>query len=539
MKIDRVQLKLTHSQKRAKLHALRGKDIFITGGSGTGKSEIVKLIIQELEAAGKNVVVCAPTGMAAIHVGGVTIHHSFGFPTDICINHSKNTFSLMTRAPKPLKSRDVLVVDEVSMVRIDLFDAMMASVAKLEKQLNKHIQIILCGDFFQLPPVIASPEEREILNQFYARDVGKAYAFMGMYWNQRKFFPVILNEIVRQKDADFAMQLNLLRTGDPSCISYLNQSFKESLFKDAIYIYGKNSDVDNINKKEIEQLDGPLYSRETLFEPTSDTNPFTIDSLVNKEFSYPLELKICARVVITANAHGMIDTSTSEYANGTMGIVTDIDVNFSTPFSNGTVSVRTDDSNLLHVPLTRSPIYKYESDLQGQLQKTHVGTYIQYPIRLAYAITIHRSQGQSYDKINVSPETFDCGQLYVALSRARNIEGIRLTRPITPKDIKTDPDVLEFYTLLEKYGTSLGKRGAPVKNTDGSVRSISIWVPKSLEKHVKEEIEKNKPLKLQYYPKYSSERVHLRIPERLREHIETEIKEWKTAAKKSAKNRKS
>ena len=143
----------TKGQQRFLLHARRGKDIFLTGDAGTGKTAVLKQFIEESEQIGKSVIVMAPTGIAAVQISGTTIHRAFGFPVGTCINTGRGNMSIKTRTPKKIRHADIIVIDEISMVRIDLMDAVLASIEKIEKEDGKHIQVIVIGDFFQLPPV--------------------------------------------------------------------------------------------------------------------------------------------------------------------------------------------------------------------------------------------------------------------------------------------------------------------------------------------------------------------------------------------------
>lgn len=147
-------IELTKGQKKARLHASRGKPLFITGGAGTGKTACLEEIIRTLEGMGKRVVVCAPTGRAALKVNGVTAYALFGFPAGLCINRggAGRAPSIVTRVSAAVRMADTLVVDEVSMVSCSVFDAIVASVRKAERETGRKIQLIVCGDFFSFPP---------------------------------------------------------------------------------------------------------------------------------------------------------------------------------------------------------------------------------------------------------------------------------------------------------------------------------------------------------------------------------------------------
>ena len=216
MKKNETNFTLTKGQRRALLHIKRGKNVFLSGGAGTGKSMVIQLAIDELQSLGKSVLVCAPTGIAALNIGGITIHRAFGFPAGICITDGgeKNNrpMSIMTRTTDLVRGADTIIIDEISMVRMDLFDAVIASLTKIERKSNKKIQLVVVGDFYQLPPVLKNRiGEKLRLQEYYKKPIRSGYAFEGLYWDKYKFYPIILDEIIRQKDVAFSKTLDLAR----------------------------------------------------------------------------------------------------------------------------------------------------------------------------------------------------------------------------------------------------------------------------------------------------------------------------------------
>lgn len=300
---------LTRGQKRALLHIRRGKSIFLTGGAGTGKSTVIQLAIKELQNQGKSVLLCAPTGVAALNIGGITIHRAFGFPADVCITNGgeKTTrpMSIMTRTPALVRGADVVIIDEISMVRMDLFDAVIASIKKVESKYRKKIQLILSGDFFQLPPVLRRNSfERKRLKEFYKKDVKTGYAFEGQYWEKCKFYPVVLNEIVRQKDEAFSNALNLARVGDTACLDFLNRACVKKDSTDEsryvhLYSYLKNAEQQNLVA--MESLPGTIHRFKTKITPYGNYQLGDIDPSVLSGIPSCIWLKEGARVIITAN----------------------------------------------------------------------------------------------------------------------------------------------------------------------------------------------------------------------------------------------
>lgn len=196
-------MEFTSDQSKAFDLALGGENLFITGGAGTGKTFLLQKVIQTLARLGKQVVICAPTGTAAIKVGGVTINRVFSLLAGPCIN--EKSMSLTVHCPATIKKADVVIIDEVSMCRMDMMDSIQKSIEKAEKQTKRHIQVIVVGDFFQLPPVINEDRgERTLLEKYYKRPIGRGYAFTGDGWNKFGFTSVVLTQIVRQKDREFA-----------------------------------------------------------------------------------------------------------------------------------------------------------------------------------------------------------------------------------------------------------------------------------------------------------------------------------------------
>ena len=536
----------TKEQKRAKLHILRGKNVFLSGSAGTGKSALLQYIICELEKQGKSVVVCAPTGIAALNIGGITIHHAFGFPAECAINTGKGNrgMSIRTRTSGVIKNADTIIIDEISMVRIDLFDAIMASIAKIEEKQKRHIQVIIVGDFFQLPPVIqeGSPD-KTIISNFYKREIGYGYAFEGTYWNRAKFYPIILKEIVRQDDALFVEALNQLRTGDSKCLSFFN-TYCLIGNQSSIHLCAYNYRVNEENQKALNSLLGETYTAKTTIQYMNGYNSLNIDQWVLKSIPDDLVLKAGARVILTVNDDGFMFDEIShkfnptrkknepKFVNGTQAIFCEL-----VQSENGSSSaiVMTNDKRIIEIEPITYPIYDFIVKENGTIKKTMVAQYTQLPMKLAYAMTIHRAQGQTYESANIDPQTFSPGQLYVALSRVKNIDGISLKRKLRETDLIVDKKVVDFYSNLQQIAEKNKgrKMGRPTLNENGEKRSHLIWIPQALEKHIRNEIKQGRPLPIKNVkiPKDMSKRIHIRVPESLYEHIKEEIKNWKKEVK--------
>ena len=459
------RLDFTKAQQKAFDVIMGGSDAFITGGAGTGKSEVISAAVKELESKGKNVIVCAPTGTAAAHIGGVTIHKAFGFPKGPCIK--EKTLRLSIRAPKLIRMADVIFIDEISMCRMDMMDAVSASVGKAEGVSGHAIQLVVSGDFCQLPPVtIEGSGERELMEEYYGMPVGDAFAFQAHGWKERKFTPVVLDEVVRQGDRDFINALNALRMGDLSSLWYLNTHASFGGGSPAMRLYARNKDVDAINEQELSRLPG----KTEVFYPIY----YGDRSSVPDEKS-PVSLKRGTRVIVTTNSSEPVPSSKkSRVYNGTTGVVIDMHADCTDPDQDYVV-VGLPDGTKHFIYRQMQEIYTYRVDDDGHIRRETACTISYMPVKLAYAMTVHRSQGQTFDSIEFDPSSHTSGQAYVGISRVRSIEGLRLTRRITARDIYLSPVVKEFYSRLggDDHVPSLERSPAGDAVTQPSDRELS------------------------------------------------------------------
>lgn len=448
--------KLNKEQQSAYAMAMSGKPLFITGGAGTGKSHTLRMIVEGLKRNGKAVIVCSYTGTAASLIGGSTIHKVFRFPTSACIT-PKNR-SIVKRAPAEVQLADVIIIDEVSMCRMDLFDSVVASIHKAEEKSGRKKQLIVCGDFGQLPPILNNDHgERDVLEDYYKKTIRIPFAFMGEYWYKCNFQTAKLTEIVRQGNTDFQEHLNECRMGDTSCLAYFNSKSARQHFPNAVHLYCTNKAVDEENMRHLEQLSGDMYRFDTLFDDS-------LRRMDIKDVPKSLYLKEQARVIITINDN---DTDVSEdpesfrrfitdrrpqYHNGSTGTIVSIQHDEEHP-EKDYVAVKLDEGGSQIFYRQTYNIYEYV--VENDVLKRHIlGTYRQFPVRPAYAVTIHKSQGQTYDYVNLDPYCKASGQLYVALSRVRSIDHLYLDHRIQKFNLMVDPLVIEFYDRLdhpEKY----------------------------------------------------------------------------------------
>jgi len=470
---------LNSEQRQVFDRMVAGENLFITGDAGTGKSYLVKTFKKYCEEHKINLVICAPTGVAAQEAEGATIHSQFRFGTQI-------NFDMPKRVPTFLDSTDVLLIDEISMVRIDLFDQVMMNVMKADqKRPTKPIQLIFTGDFYQLPPVITK-EDRKVLDMHYkekfGKKVGDAYCFQSPFWQASGIKFVKLNEVMRQDDADFCKALDKCKTGDITCVKYFNSHSAEEEIEDAIWVCGKNETAKRYNDENLEKIDEPLkYSQAVFKGSASEADKWNVE----RDFYY----KEGARVVMLVN-----DTVNGNYHNGSIGEITDvskkdsISVKFPIHGKPGlykTVEItkqsfekreyvveETEKTVEEDVPKKdKNGNYKY--DIYGNpivvkkkkkvvdktVKSKKTGEVIQYPMKLGYAVTVHKSQGQTYDEMNLESGTADWsdrqifanGQLYVAMSRCRSIDKIFIKQPLKEVLVMTSEEVNAFYTDPEGY----------------------------------------------------------------------------------------
>ena len=420
---------LNSKQQYALNCMMHGKNMFITGDAGTGKSYVVNKFIDDCKLKNKQIIVCAPTGIAAINIGGVTAHRIFKIPIKPLIESPR-------AIPTTLKDADVILIDEVSMLRIDVFEYIATVLFALNSFRRQRglddIQVVLVGDFFQLPPVITD-KDREVLEKYkYGEDLGKGFAFQSKYWDAFNFVCVQLDEVVRQDDKVFIQNLNYIRYGDYRGIRYFNEMSKKHEIKDAILVCGTNKAVNQKNEAEYKKI----KNKEFIYDAEIDGEVAESDKIVPDK----LKLKVGCRVMTVINDYA------GKYQNGTLATVTYLDEE--------KIIILTDDGEQAEIEPYTWDINNYSANnikSKVKIKLDCIGTYTQYPLRLAYAVTVHKSQGQTFDKVNLNPYCWDCGQLYVALSRVRNINGLYLTEPIRASYLIASSKVKEFYMSIRNF----------------------------------------------------------------------------------------
>lgn len=414
---------------------MTGRSVFLTGKAGTGKTTFLREVV---ENSSKRVVVVAPTGIAAINAGGVTIHSFFQLPLHPFIPDSRieSKFAFSKEKRSIIKTIDILVIDEISMVRSDLLDAVDSVLRRFRDRTKPFggVQLLMIGDLQQLTPVVTD-EEADLLRQYYPTP----YFFGSRALAKIDYVTIELKEVYRQQDESFIRILNDVRKGFPSMetINTLNSRYIPDFQPDQdegyIRLVTHNNMANSYNEQQLEQIDEPLHCFDAQI---SGTFP---------EYSYPtevrLELKTGAQVMFVKND----PSAEKRYYNGKIGHVVEIldDVILvQCPGDEEAVAVEQ-----LEWENSRYIINEHTQEMETEVQ----GVFRQYPLRLAWAITIHKSQGLTFDKAVIdAASSFASGQVYVALSRCRTLDGMVLASPLRQNSVMTDIRVEDYIVNQER-----------------------------------------------------------------------------------------
>ena len=420
------------------------RNIFLTGKAGTGKTTLLHKIINTCY---KNTVVVAPTGIAALNAGGVTIHSMFQLPfasflptlsNPPIVNEFlrfENRFSLRKHfqmhknKQQVIRNMELLIVDEVSMLRADVLDAMdyMLQFIRKDKRPFGGVQVLFIGDLLQLPPVVKQ-EEWEVLKHYYKG----MYFFQSEVITQNPLLYVELETIYRQTDKLFISILNHLRENQltsediKQLEKYVQPDFPKKHLKDYITLTTHNAKADAMNQREMSKLSSPLFSYEA---DIVDDFP---------EYLYPIEkviqLKEGARVMFIKN-----DISGEHlFFNGKMGTVVSL--------SEGEITVKLDGGRVINVERYEWENVRYKlNETTKDIEEERLGSFTQYPLRLAWAITIHKSQGLTFEKAILDlASVFASGQAYVAFSRLRSLDGLVLLSSVSANGINNNGEVIGY-----------------------------------------------------------------------------------------------
>lgn len=417
-------------QKAYDLVAKTNTSLFITGKAGTGKTTFVKRIQKEID---KNFLVLAPTGIAAITVGGQTMHSFFQFPLEVITPETE--LELSDRKAFLLEKVDTIIVDEASMVRCDLVDAM-DRMLKMAFSTNLPFggkQVIFVGDLCQLPPV-ALKDDLDILSKYYGH--GMPFFYKAHVLKNMNLPKIEFSKVYRQTDKDFINILNKMRLGGVTeqDLALLNKHVctpedNEDLF---ITLTAYNKVAESINQKKLNELPGDEFT----YVGTK------IGVFNDRDCPAPLalKLKVGAQVIVCRN--NCVDNC----VNGTLATVAELDDDY--------IKIMLSDGSKVEVPKTTWFSYeKVRNEETGKLEKQEVGSLEQYPLKLAWAITIHKSQGMTFDRmhLDLTRGVFTSGQAYVAISRMRSLEGLTLSNEIKPHHIMVHTEVQDFYKTMNNY----------------------------------------------------------------------------------------
>jgi ATP-dependent exoDNAse (exonuclease V) alpha subunit len=405
-----------------------GQHVFLTGRAGTGKSTLLQHFRHTTR---KRLAVLAPTGVAAVNVQGQTIHSFFGFGPGITPDKARRRANAKKQLYRNLQT---LIIDEISMVRADLVDCIDAFLrlnGPREGQPFGGVQMVLIGDLYQLPPVVQSDEEA-LFTTHYA----SPFFFDAKVLEQTPFDVVQLVKVYRQRDADFVDLLDAVRTAtlNRQQLDTLNTRHHADLTgidrEQYVGLVTTNAMADRINALHLGRIDQPAYAFTGTVHGTFNRPQLPTDET--------LSLKAGARIMMLNN------DPRGKWVNGTLGNVSNIDRH------DGTTSIRVAlesgyEGKIL--PYTWESIRYTFNPRTQQIESEVVGSFTQYPLRLAWGSTIHKAQGKTFDRVVVDfgRGTFAPGQAYVALSRCRSLEGLVLRKPLRPEHVQIDPRVRAFF----------------------------------------------------------------------------------------------
>lgn len=430
MNIDNAKIELNNDFKKAlRFMEDTNENVFLTGRAGTGKSTLLQYFREKTK---KNAVVLAPTGVAAVNVKGQTIHSFFGFAPGATVNGIKRAQGYKRSIYKNIET---VVIDEVSMVRADLLDCVDIFLRLNGPDKNLPfggIQMIFVGDLYQLPPVVPSDEENIFKTYYKGPYFFNAKAFDNLsLFNNSPFRLIELKKIYRQKDKRFVKILDAIRKGEATdehlevINKKVNQAFSGSFDDFYVHLTSTNYMADRINAEKLSQI---------------QKEPFEFKGTIQGDFSKGY-LPTSENLVLKEGAQIMMlnNDGKKRWINGDVGKITKIE--------DRSVFVELSDGRKeIVAPYVWQRVRYFYNEFEGHIDSEAAGSFTQYPLKLAWAVTIHKGQGKTFDKVIVDfgRGTFASGQSYVALSRCTSLNGLVLKTPLEQRHIFTDRRIKEF-----------------------------------------------------------------------------------------------
>lgn len=420
---------LTEEFRQALEWLQAGENVFLTGKAGTGKSTLIRTFLETTE---RNVQVLAPTGVAALNVDGFTIHRFFSLHPTLTVEDIESSNYYPARFASVIKALDTLIIDEVSMVRADLFDMLAIALRRFGPKPGTPfggVQMVLVGDLFQLPPVVQEGE-----SEFFRTQYKSPFFFASAHFDREGFRSIALTEVFRQSDPTLVNLLNSVRDGRPGPEAFgvleglVQPDFEPPLDEFWLTLTTTRKRAELVNNQALSRIDGPRLRHESaVVGELGPWEPPTPDLL---------DFKVGAQVMLLNN------DPLGRWVNGSLGSVVAWDpddntasVQLSGRHGGKTVSVTP------HTWEVTAP-----GVVEGKFTHVQAGTYRQLPFCLAWAISIHKSQGQTLDRmvVDLTGGAFAEGQLYVALSRCTSLEGLVLRSEVKPKDLRVDLSARRF-----------------------------------------------------------------------------------------------